>query len=175
MFLDLKDIRRDGVDFSLRAETLEVGDDRDGGGVVRGAEIRGRVSEGPRGLELSARVVATFEVPCDRCLEAVRSTLEEDVFLVLSGEPLPDEPGEIEIEVEDTEIFPVRDDRIDLTELLREQVLLLLPVKSVCRPDCKGLCPECGVDRNRTSCDCGHDAVDPRLAPLARFRSSGEG
>ena len=47
-----------------------------------------------------------------------------------------------------------------------EQILLNLPLKPVCEPGCKGLCPTCGVNRNQIECDCRSEAVDPRFAPL---------
>ena len=64
----------------------------------------------------------------------------------LLGRPVP--LGEIDISF-------YRDDEIDLSELLREQFYLALPMKPLCREDCRGLCPQCGVNRNTGTCDCG--------------------
>ena len=59
-----------------------------------------------------------------------------------------------------------KDDVIDLGEVMREQFFLALPMKPLCRPDCKGLCPICGANRNRQQCECREEWVDPRLAGL---------
>jgi uncharacterized protein len=67
---------------------------------------------------------------------------------------------------EDVDISYYRDDRIDLNELLREQFYLALPMKPLCRDDCKGLCPQCGTNLNTGACSCATQWEDPRLAPL---------
>jgi hypothetical protein len=62
---------------------------------------------------------------------------------------------------------------LDTEPLLVEQLHLAVPMKPVCRPDCKGLCPHCGADRNRGECDCRETDVDPRWAALAKLRQPG--
>jgi uncharacterized protein len=59
-----------------------------------------------------------------------------------------------------------RDEQIDLNELLREQFYLTLPMKPLCSEDCKGICPQCGTNRNTAPCDCSPQWEDPRLAGL---------
>jgi uncharacterized protein len=56
---------------------------------------------------------------------------------------------------------------LQLEDVLREQVLLALPARTLCQPDCKGLCPVCGHNRNEVSCDCVSRQPDPRWAGLA--------
>ena len=58
-----------------------------------------------------------------------------------------------------------------LEDVAKEQVLLSLPMRSICRPDCKGLCPQCGVNRNREACSCSQPTGDPRWAALKGFQS----
>ena len=59
---------------------------------------------------------------------------------------------------------------IDLTEAVQEQILLSLPLRPLCREDCKGLCPGCGEDLNKGACGCSGKAVDPRLAVLGNLK-----
>ena len=59
---------------------------------------------------------------------------------------------------------------VDLVQVAREQIYLNLPLKSVCRDDCKGLCATCGANRNRIECACSGDQPDPRLAPLLELK-----
>jgi uncharacterized protein len=74
-----------------------------------------------------------------------------------------------EVKEEDLETSYYRDDHVDLNELLREQFYLALPMKPLCRDDCRGLCPECGANRNTDACACEPAWEDPRLAPLKRL------
>jgi uncharacterized protein len=74
--------------------------------------------------------------------------------------------GEREVQEDDLDTSYYRDDRIDLNELLREQCYLALPMKPLCRDDCKGLCPQCGMNWNTGTCTCTPEWEDPRLAAL---------
>jgi uncharacterized protein len=74
--------------------------------------------------------------------------------------------AEHEMDDEDLETSYYRDDQIDLSELLREQFYLALPMKPLCRDDCRGLCPECGINLNAGTCTCAPTWEDPRLAAL---------
>ena len=74
------------------------------------------------------------------------------------------------IEEDDLETSYYRDEVIDLDELMREQFYLALPMKPLCREDCRGLCPQCGVNLNSGTCDCVAEWKDPRLAPLEAMK-----
>ena len=74
--------------------------------------------------------------------------------------------GERELEEDDLTTAFYEHDEIDLDHLMREQFHLALPMKPLCREDCKGLCPRCGANRNTTTCTCEVRWEDPRLAGL---------
>ncbi len=78
--------------------------------------------------------------------------------------------AEREIEEDDLETSYYRDDQIDLNELMREQFYLALPMKPLCREDCKGLCAQCGTNLNTGTCDCAPVWEDPRLAALKALK-----
>ena len=59
---------------------------------------------------------------------------------------------------------------VDLESLLREQIILMLPLKPLCDENCKGLCPHCGANLNREKCTCKTDAVDSPFAQLAKLK-----
>jgi uncharacterized protein len=61
---------------------------------------------------------------------------------------------------------------IDVDEIVKEQILLEVPARTLCREDCKGICPECGIDRNTGECDCTPKEIDPRWAALKSFRNT---
>ncbi|MDR6227262.1 YceD family protein [Desmospora profundinema] len=103
---------------------------------------------------------------CSRCLTPFSQGLEMDWFQAFSDE----ERVVREAEEEGEEIRLVQLDRpTDLTPYIREALLLGLPLAPVCRLDCRGLCPVCGVNLNHESCDCDTGRVDPRLAKLQEF------
>jgi uncharacterized protein len=76
----------------------------------------------------------------------------------------PDEEG-AEVSEDDLDVFPFDGEQVDLEPLLREQFVLAIPFAPLCAEDCKGLCPQCGIDRNTSSCTC-EPPIDPRLAAL---------
>jgi uncharacterized protein len=74
--------------------------------------------------------------------------------------------GEKEVRDADVGVSFYKDETIDLGEVMRDEFYLALPMKPLCKDDCKGLCPVCGVNRNRETCACKADWVDPRLEAL---------
>jgi uncharacterized protein len=115
---------------------------------------------------VTGRATTTLEVDCSRCLEPFQLPVEAafDLLYVPHGE----NTGEGEREVADDDLTTAfyREGMIDLIELLREQFVLALPMKPLCREYCRGLCPQCGATLNETQCDCAAAWEDPRLAPL---------
>jgi uncharacterized protein len=116
------------------------------------------------------RIVGTvrtvLELSCSRCLEPYRLPVDAAVDLRYLPSEERSTDDDKEIADEDVDISYYRDDQIDLSELLREQFYLAMPMKPLCREECGGLCPQCGVNRNTGTCDCGTGWEDPRLAPL---------
>lgn len=134
-------------------------------GVPEGAEIDVdvRLESVVEGILATARVRAPLAGECVRCLTAI----SDEVDLSLSE--LFAYPGAIEIDPEDAEggeILEVREDAIDLEQPIRDAIVLDLPFQPYCRPDCAGLCPQCGVDLNTAGPEHGHDVVDARWAAL---------
>jgi len=117
-------------------------------------------------FRLVGRVQTTLELPCSRCLEPF--TLPVDQTFDLRYQPHAHNTGEGEREIEEDDLTTAfyEDDEIDLGQLMREQFYLALPMKPLCAADCKGLCPVCGTNLNRGSCDCKREWDDPRMAAL---------
>jgi uncharacterized protein len=112
------------------------------------------------------------QVPCARCLEAVLVPVvsEFDLFYQQNDSQHP-LTGEIELKENDTDVSFFTGDGIEVCDIVREQLLLNLPMKPVCREDCKGLCPHCGKNRNVEACDCEKVLLDPRLEPLLKIKN----
>jgi len=80
-----------------------------------------------------------------------------------------DEEDEAEVREADTGVAFYKNDTIDLGEIMRDEFYLAVPMKPLCRPDCRGLCAVCGVNRNRETCSCRPEWVDPRMEPLKKL------
>jgi uncharacterized protein len=113
------------------------------------------------GVEVTGTVSAPWAGQCRRCLEPVSGTVSTTV------RELYTEDGDGE------ETYPLHEDAVDLEELVRDAVLLELPPAPLCRPDCGGLCPRCGVNRNDEACQCTEE-TDPRWAALDVLRAPDE-
>jgi uncharacterized protein len=115
------------------------------------------------GILVRGTVGFTVQLPCARCLEPQLIHRTADVAELFV------DPTKVEDELEDDPGYELLDDRtsIDLTTLVRDALVIDLPVRVLCREDCQGLCPTCGVDRNTG--DCGHEPgrdPDPRWSKL---------
>jgi uncharacterized protein len=121
-------------------------------------------------FRLVGRTETTLEVPCSRCLEPM--VLPVDASFDLRYQPHTANTGEGEREIEEDDLTTAfyENDEIDLGQLMREQFYLALPMKPLCRADCKGLCPMCGTNLNRGTCDCKREWKDPRLSALKELR-----
>jgi uncharacterized protein len=120
-------------------------------------------------IRLRASYQGVFEQLCARCLEPVSQPLAGSFDLIFRPGGVDAIPGERAITEDETEIGYYEKSGLLLEDAVREQVLLTLPGRTLCREDCKGLCPNCGADRNLDDCGCSERAVDPRLATLAGF------
>ena len=119
-----------------------------------------------------SRIEAQVEWRCARCLESFRRTLSSEYTTTLKPRPSSPSPSpeEVELTREDLETDFYEGEEIQLTPLVQDQVLLALPQKAICREDCRGLCPRCGKNLNRESCQCQDITLDPRFEPLRSFR-----
>ena len=110
-------------------------------------------------------------VACSRCIGPVKLVIDEKLlvtFMPLHEMPEEDEAEAeegVEVDSEDLDLFPYEGDSIDLEPLFREQFVLAVPFAPLCSETCKGLCPQCGIDRNTSTCTC-EAPIDPRLAAL---------
>jgi uncharacterized protein len=118
-------------------------------------------------IRLRAAYNGSFEVLCARCVEPVPVPLAGDFDLIFRPSDADAESGERAITVDETEIGYYEESGLLLEDVVREQVLLSLPNRTLCTPDCKGLCPSCGQNLNSASCNCDKAAADPRWNALA--------
>ncbi len=179
------------IGLNLLGEALEG----DGSGVDTGfratapSHLKASLKKVSGGVLLEGQFTANVTSQCKRCLGDVElkvpvaftlnlvpkalvhgdDYLKDDESLMEKKERSQGEVGgSFDLEDADQEVFDGK--VIDLDPIVREQLLLALPMGTVCREDCKGLCPQCGINRNETKCGCDTKPVDPRLAALKNIK-----
>ena len=170
MQLDLTRYRRPLSTFARTFESHELGDERDAYKIVAPVQVAFDIHKDKDKFRLVGRVATGLELSCSRCLEPFCLSVDApfDVRLLPASDASP--ADEREVGEEDLETGYYRDNQIDLNELLREQFYLALPMKPLCREECRGLCPQCGTDLNTAACDCAPAWDDPRLAALKHLK-----
>ncbi len=118
-------------------------------------------------IRLRAGYDGDFTLLCARCLDPVSQRLNGDFDLIFRPEAADSNSGERSISEEETEIGYYEERGLVLEDVVREQVLLSLPNRTLCSPDCKGLCQHCGANLNTATCDCNKAPADPRWSALA--------
>lgn len=147
-------------DFSFNESVAQVADD------LTVHNLRGRVAltRTPQGLYAEGRLRGTVRVECVRCLAETPQLLTShisDLFIYP-----PENAPEGALMVDETA-------HLDLAPVVREDMLVSMPMRVLCRPDCKGLCPHCGQNWNEGVCDCEEDQTDPRWASLSQWLKEG--
>jgi uncharacterized protein len=179
MLIELKDLEINPIDFR---EEFSPGAIDLGPGVQQRSLLR---SEGRadlveehhgkhkvvRDIRVKGKLDTSLEVACARCLEPVVQPVERSFDLLYR--PLGVDSGHAELSVTDAEaeIGYYEGDGLLLEDTLREQVLLALPLKTICCDDCKGLCSLCGKNLNETQCACVDEVEDPRWLALKEIRT----
>jgi uncharacterized protein len=179
MEFKVSELEKEPVEFDLKLKpgTIEYGEEVEQDGPVA-TSGRAEVLHEHRGpkevvadIRLRGQYAGEFKVPCARCVEPVEIPLSAEFDLIFRPVGADAGASERSISAVETEIGYYQGDSLLLEDVLREQVLLSLPVRTLCKPDCKGLCPRCGKNRNLEACSCEEAPSDPRWEALAGLRS----
>jgi len=132
------------------------------------AEVKVDYYRAGQELFFQGRIAGPVVGHCARCLEEYTFDLGKDFSVVL----VPKQPLEEEGAVgdDDLDLSFYEGDEVDLSPLIREQIILALPTRPLCRDSCRGLCPQCGVNLNVQPCTCRAASDDPRLAVLRNLK-----
>jgi uncharacterized protein len=178
MEFKVSELEREPIEFDVEVApgVIDLGEEAEQRGPLA-ASGRAEVLHEHRGpkdivadIRLVGRFAGRFKVPCARCIEPVEIPLSAEYDLIFRPAEADAEATERSITAQETEIGYYLKDSLSLEDVLREQVLLSLPVRTLCKPDCKGLCPRCGADRNSQPCNCDAGPSDPRWEALAGLR-----
>ena len=169
MFLSIKEMEVRKVRF---AETYEPGQlDFSGAEVEQAGPLRVEgvaelLANTDGEVRIRGRLTATMKAACDRCLGEALFPLDAGFDLFYRPMSYIAREEEIEIDEGEAEIGFYEGGGMELEDILREQVLLLLPMQKICREDCQGICPVCGRNRNESSCGCKVETQDDRWGAL---------
>lgn len=175
MKLDIENIKKGNkstvdLDFSLNLNTIDY--DGDIIKVKTPVDISGKLYIIDSRLYLNLKIKTDLEATCSRCLELFNYPFKSNINVELVHEDLLNQQEE---EIEDDIIY-YQENIVDLDDLVKEHILMNIPMKFICDTSCKGLCYNCGVKIKDESCDCDNglsqsddEYIDPRLAKLKNF------
>jgi uncharacterized protein len=162
MKVDVRDILKSNgesldIEFDNKIEELNVTDSEIS--FDKPVYFKGNVLNISGVLKLEGDLKAEYEAKCIRCLKDIKRTLNIKIKEDIQSADTVDE----------TEAYTYFDNHFDLGKILTDNIILNIPMKDLCREDCKGLCPVCGADMNIADCGCSVDNFDPRMEALKDF------
>lgn len=167
MKLALAQVPPEGCEVRFTAEEALLRDAGDGIRPHGAIEVEGRAGHEGTGLRVVGEVRTRLRLVCSRCLEEFDFPVASR-FDVTYSKVVPVE-DEVELDGRELTVCHLEGDTVDLGELAREEVLLEVPMAPLCAPECRGLCPRCGANRNRERCGCPQAAADPRFEALGKL------
>ena len=178
MEFKVSELERESIEFDLElaAGKVDLGEELEQVGPLATSGVAEVLHEhrGPKDIvadiRLRGRFAGRFLAPCARCVEPVEIPLGAEFDLIFRPLGVDGDAPERSITPPETEIGYYQGDSLLLEDVLREQVLLSLPARTLCKPDCKGLCPRCGENRNSGACRCEAVPADPRWGALAGLK-----
>lgn len=140
-------------DFPIEAPSVQLPPD------MNLSEVEGiiRVTRTAQGLLVQVNMKASTSAECVRCLVDFKQPLEADFTDLYAFTPN---------QATETGLLMPENGKIDLVPMLREEMILAIPISPLCKPGCKGLCPVCGENLNETTCNHEDENIDPRLSAL---------
>ena len=170
MIIDLIALESSPHSFNYEFSPEEI--ELDGENVIlkNSVEVEGTLTKKIVQVDVKGEIFADAELECTRCLEKVEKKLEIPFETAFVTEENFTAAKEAELNHGDLNVSVFGGDKIDLTELVREQILLNLPEQVFCRENCRGLCEKCGANRNTTDCSCEEKEADPRWSALKNLK-----
>jgi uncharacterized protein len=169
MFLSVKEMEVRKIRFDEIFQPGQIdfsGEDIEQGTPLHVAGTAESLAHSEGEVRIQGRFTVEMSAECDRCLGRAKYPL--DASFDLFYRPMSDIAVEEEVEIDEAEaeIGFYENGGMELEDILREQVVLALPMQKVCSDSCKGICPVCGKNRNETACDCRIETADDRWGAL---------
>lgn len=166
MIVDLITLGDSTLDFDFAVAPEEIEFDGEEAQLKNPAQVKGTLTRHIAQTDVEGVISAEIELECSRCLQKIDKNFEipfKAAFVVPENYT---QAKEAELNAGDLDVSVIEGNEIDLTDLVREQILLSLPEQVFCSEDCKGLCEKCGANRNLIDCKCEETEIDPRWQGL---------
>ncbi len=165
----LRDIPSQGLDLDFEADPSNLDLLEEGIGFEGLIHVHLSVSKQQEMVFVTGRAQTKLLLECGRCLKKFPCPLNLGIQAeYLSSKSLPAQE-EYELKPEEMDVIFYSGDTIQFDDLIREQIILSIPMHPLCTPACLGLCPQCGQDRNRGNCQCKENDMDPRFSVLKNY------
>lgn len=172
MFLDIRELEQNPIRFE---QTLPQGAIRFDSDIVQLTPIRvsglADYRSATEEIRVQGRIQVAVQLECDRCLDPLREEIDQQFDLTYVPDSQERAGSEIEIKEGDSNIGFYKGPGLELNDILSEQIYLALPMQHLCRPDCQGICPVCGKNRNEIVCQCQTTLVDDRWSALRDIKA----
>ena len=169
MIVDLHTIEDSRATFEFTIEPSEIDLQNEDAEITTATEVSGNIRKGIVQTEVEGEIKTGVRFECSRCLTEAEKDLEIPFSAVFVVPEHYTEETEKELDENELDVSMFEGDKIDLKELVREQIGLNLPTKVFCKEDCKGLCQKCGANKNLIDCKCEENEIDPRWKALEDF------
>ena len=169
MRIELESLEK-GREFAKVYQPRELDLDEQELKLIEPAEIRGRIRRKGDEVQLVGQLRTNVEAACARCLKPVALPIAAEVTERFVPGVVWGAEEQHELSEQDLDLVVFDGEGIELDDVVREEILLALPSQVLCRPDCQGLCPVCGADRNMKDCGCEARQVDERWGALKDLR-----
>jgi uncharacterized protein len=134
------------------------------------ATVNGKIRLAGNEVFVNGHVDTRTQVECDRCLKPIELPVNADFELEYISGSEYESSAVAELTEAEMSVSVFDGDAIDVDEIVKEQILLAVPTRMLCREDCKGICPQCGTDMNTGECNCVTEDIDPRWAALKNLK-----
>jgi len=167
MIVDLSEILESGRDFEFVGEpNLE----EEAARVVGKVYATGRIAGSGYRYKVTGTISGQIENDCTRCLVPVSSEFSLAFEVSYIDPEFDTAETERQVDPADLEIAVAEEGKLNIEDLVREQIILSLPTRFLCKEDCKGLCDKCGANKNAGDCGCDAKYIDPRWAQLKNLK-----
>jgi uncharacterized protein len=171
MRIELVNLEHGRADFAQVYQPEELGLSDERVTLAGPASITGKVKVAGAEVSVSGQIEARAQVECDRCLKQIELPVSADFALDYITGADYESSYAAALSEDEMSVAVFDGEAIDVDEIVKEQILLAVPARTLCRDDCKGICPECGTDLNAGDCACEPGEVDPRWAALKNFKN----
>ncbi len=166
MLIDLNQIEEPVHQLDAVFTPGEIGLDEDTIKLKDDVRFEGAVEKHSYQIDIIGNIKGVAEITCGRCLVAVETAFDIPFKSSYVSSEYESREKEIQIGGDDLDVDFYQEEKIDLTSLVREQIILNVPETALCKPDCSGLCPKCGANKNEKKCNCSEVEIDPRFKVL---------